>query len=72
MNIIRKISIGPDYIKGMHYVVGQQVLGKNYVIDSIIRNDSSISIWIKRDGEIVMWKEFSDTVPLSLEFKIDF
>jgi hypothetical protein len=72
VNIIRKISIGPDYMKGMHYVVGQEVLGRNYVIESIIRNESSISIWIKKDDEIVMWKEFSNTVPVSLEFKIDF
>ena len=59
-------------MKGMHYVVGQEVLGRNYVIESILRNESSICIWIKKDDEIVMWKEFSDTVPVSLEFKIDF
>ncbi len=72
MNIIRKISIGPDYMKGMHYVVGQEVLGRNYVIESIIKSDKSVSIWIKKDDEIVMWKEFLNTLPMSLEFKIDF
>jgi hypothetical protein len=55
VNIIRKISIGPDYTKGMHYVVGQEVLGRNYVIESIIKSDNSVSIWIKKDDEIVMW-----------------
>lgn len=72
MNIIRKISVGPDYMKCMHYVVGQEVLGKNYVIESIIRSETSISIWIKKEDEIVMWKEFSNTMPVSIEFKIDF
>ena len=26
MNIIRKVSIGPDYMKCMHYMLGQEVL----------------------------------------------
>ena len=72
MNIIRKISVGPDYMKCMHYVVGQEVLGRSYTIDSIIQEDSSISIYIRRDDEIVKWKEFSSTMPVSIEFKIDF
>ena len=72
MNIIRKISVGPDYMKCMHYVVGQEVLGRSYTIDSIIQSNNTIAIWIKKDDEVVMWKEFSNTVPVSLEFKIDF
>lgn len=72
MNIVRKISVGPDYMKCMHYVVGQEVLGKSYVIDSIIQGDSSISIYIRKDDEIVKWKDFSSNMPVSIEFKIDF
>lgn len=72
MNIVRKISVGPDYMKCMHYVVGQEVLGRSYTIDSIIQEDLSISIYIRRDDEIVKWKEFSSTMPVSIEFKIDF
>ncbi len=72
MNIVRKISVGPDYMKCMHYVVGQEVLGRSYTIDSIIQDESSISIYICKDDEIVKWKEFSSTMPVSIEFKIDF
>lgn len=72
MNIIRKISVGPDYMKCMHYVVGQEVLGRSYTIDSIIQDESSISIYICKDDEIIKWKEFSSTMPVSIEFKIDF
>ncbi len=72
MNIVRKISVGPDYMKCMHYVVGQEVLGRSYVIDSIIQEDTAISIYIRKDDEIVKWKEFSSTMPVSIEFKIDF
>ena len=36
---IRKISVGPDYKSGaMHYLVGQEVLGGNYVIH-LIKHD---------------------------------
>jgi hypothetical protein len=74
---IRKISIGPDYKSGaMHYIVGQEVLGGNYVIH-LIRFDSnleSIKIWIEKSqsGEIVLWKEFTSTMPISIEYNINF
>jgi hypothetical protein len=72
VNIVRKISVGPDYMKCMHYVVGQEVLGRSYTIDSIIQEVIAISIYIRKDDEIVKWKEFSSTMPVSIEFKIDF
>ena len=73
MNIIRKVSIGPDYMKCMHYMLGQEVLDRTWVIDSILKDDSgSISIWIIKSGEIIKWKAFSSNVPTSIEFKIDF
>jgi len=74
VNIIRKISIGPDYMKSMHYVVGQDVLRGNGIIDTIrMESDLSISIYIiNQDKEIVKWKSFSNTVPMSIEYNIDF
>ena len=74
---IRKISIGPDYKSGaMHYIVGQEVLGGNYTIH-LIRFDphlESIKIWIERTSksEIVLWKEFTSTMPISIEYNINF
>jgi hypothetical protein len=72
VNIIRKISIGPDYMKSMNYTVGQEVLDKSYSIYQIIRNDDGIKLYIIKDGEIVLWKEFSNTVPVSIEYNINF
>jgi len=73
VNIIRKISIGPDYMKCMHYVVGQEVLDRTYRIESILsEKDGYICIWIIKDGEIIKLKQFSSTMPISIEFKIDF
>jgi len=72
---IRKISIGPDYKSGaMHYIVGQPVLNGSYTIH-LIKFDiekESILIYIINDGEIVLWKEFTSTMPVSIEYNINF
>ena len=72
---IRKISVGPDYKSGaMHYLVGQDVLNGSYTIH-LIKFDSdrnSILIYIERDDEVLLWKEFTDTMPISLEYNINF
>jgi len=73
VSIIRKISIGPDYMKSMHYMVGQEVLDKTWKINTIrIENDGSICVWIIKDGEIIRWKSFSPTMPIAIEYKIDY
>lgn len=72
---IRKISIGPDYkSSSMHYIVGQEVLGGGYVIHLIqyIESSRSIRVWIKQDGEILLWKEFNSQMPASIEYNINF
>ncbi len=72
---IRKISIGPDYKEGaMHYLVGQQVLGANYTIHLIkyYEDSDSIKIYIEKNSEVVLWKEFTNTMPISIEYNINF
>jgi|TARA_R110000822_G_scaffold9536_15_gene36833 hypothetical protein len=72
---IRKISVGPDYKSGaMHYLVGQDVLGGNYTIH-LIKYDSKTSyyhIYIIQKNEIKLWKSFNETMPVSIEFNINF
>ena len=72
---IRKISIGADYKSGaMHYIVGQDVLGGNYGIH-LIQHDTkseSYKIWIMSKNEVFLWKEFKSTLPISLEYNINF
>jgi len=72
---IRKISIGADYKSGaMHYIVGQEVLGCTYVIHLIQQDESqqSYKIWIEKNKELLLWKEFKMTLPISLEYNINF
>jgi predicted metal-dependent RNase len=70
--MIRKISIGLDLLKAMHYVVGQQVLDKSYTIDTIRYEGLDIVIYIKKEDEIVKWKSLNANVPVTIEYKIDF
>jgi len=72
--LIRKISIGPDYKSAMHYLLGQEVLGGSYKIH-LIKSEvksNSIQIWIERNDEVVLWKHFSHSMPVSVEYNINF
>lgn len=70
---IRKISIGADYKSGaMHYIVGQEVLGGSHTIHLIQGGDVSYKIWIQKGDVVYVWKEFLNTLPISLEFNINF
>lgn len=76
MNDIRKVAIGPDYKNGaMHYVVGQKVLGDTNEIHLIRHDDESqsVKIYIINDKqEVTLWKEFSSTVPMSIEYNVNY
>lgn len=72
---IRKISIGADYkSSSMHYIHGQDVLNGQYFIHLIQYDKTSDShkIWIERDGEVLLWKQFNKNMPVSIEFNINF
>jgi len=70
---IRKISIGADYKSGaMHYIVGQEVLGGSHKIHLIQDHNEGYKIWIQKAEEVYLWKEFRKTLPISLEFNINF
>tara|TARA_R110000851_G_scaffold175324_9_gene321669 strand:- start:3190 stop:3414 length:225 start_codon:yes stop_codon:yes gene_type:complete len=72
---IRKISIGADYKSGaMHYIAGQDVLGGSHCIHLIQydQEEESYRIWIRNKDEVLLWKEFKKTMPISLEYNINF
>ena len=73
---IRKISIGPDYKSGaMHYIVGQDILNSTHTIHLIMmdQKSDSIKIWIEGENEeVLLWKEFTSSMPISIEYNINF
>lgn len=73
---IRKISVGPDYKNGaMHYIVGQEVLnGTNKIYlfkEDIVEKNVKVYI-INEKKEVTLWKKFPSTVPVSIEYNINF
>lgn len=76
MQDIRKISVGPDYKGGaMHYIVGQKILNDTNEIH-LIKYDvtnNSFKIYIINDvNEVILWKEFNSTIPVSVEYNINY
>lgn len=70
---IRKIAIGGDYKTAMHYVVGQDVLSGTNKIHLIKEESNYILIYIINEkDEVVLWKQFNNAVPISIEFNINF
>lgn len=70
--MIRKISIGPDPFKAMHYILEQTVLDKSWVISTIILKEGKYIIWIQKEGEEIMWKSFNENLPIQVEYNIDY
>ena len=71
MNLIRKISIGKDYKNdSMHYAVGQEVYG-GHKIDSI-EEENLYSIYIKKNNEVMPWKDFNKNMAISVEYNLEY
>jgi hypothetical protein len=73
---IRKISVGPDYKGGaMHYLIGQKVLNDTNEIHLIKMDTDKMSVKIYiiiEKQEVVLWKEFTSTIPISIEYNINY
>lgn len=74
MRDIRKISIGPDYKSAFHYSVGQDIINGSHKIKNIkSEQDGSYTIFVENDeNEMFAWKNVSSTVPVVIEYNIDF
>ena len=72
MRLIRKISIGKDYKNdAMHYSVGQEVYGGHTIVN-IIDEEDKYSIYIKKNDEILPWKEFNKNMAIAVEFDLEY
>lgn len=72
MNLIRKISIGRDYKDtAMHYSVGQDVYGGHTICD-IIEYEDKYTIYIKKNNDVLPWKDFNKNMGISVEFNLEY
>ena len=70
--LIRKISIGKDYKnEAMHYSVGQEVYGGHTICD-IIEQDDKYSIYIKKEKDVLIWKDFNKNMAVSVEYNLEY
>ena len=72
MNLIRKITIGKDYKNdAMHYSVGQEVYG-GHVIHSILEEEDKYRIYIKKNNNVLPWKDFNKNMAISIEYNLEY
>jgi hypothetical protein len=70
---IRKISVGTDPLKAMHYQVGSSVMNGTHEIQSIEHTEFGFDIWVKNGAnEIMVWKTVNQHMPLTIEHNIEF
>ena len=70
--LIRKISIGKDYKnEAMHYSVGQEVYG-GHKIYNIIEEDEGYDIYIKKNEDVIIWKNFNKNMAISVEYNLEY
>ena len=70
--IIRKITIGKDYkVDSMHYSVGQLVYGGHTICD-ILESKEKYSIYIKKDKNVLPWKDFNKNMAVSVEYNLEY
>jgi len=70
--LIRKISIGANYKNdAMHYDVGQEVYGGHTICD-IIEEDDKFSIYIKKNKDVLPWKDFNKNMAVSVEYNLEY
>jgi len=70
--IIRKITIGKDYkIDAMHYSVGQNVYGGHTICD-ILESEEKYSIYIRKDKNVLPWKDFNKNMAISVEYNLEY
>ena len=70
--LIRKITIGKDYKNdAMHYAVGQEVYGGHTICD-IIEEKEKFSIFIKKNKDVLPWKDFNKNMAVSVEYNLEY
>ena len=70
--LIRKITVGKDYKENaMHYAVGQDVYG-GHTISDIIEEKDKYSIYIKKNKDVLPWKDFNKNMAISIEYNLEY
>ena len=55
----------------MYYSVGQEFYGR-YTICDIIYNEDKYSVFIKKDNDVLPWKDFNKNMAISVEYNLEY
>ena len=55
----------------MHYSVGQEVYG-NHIIHSIVEEEDMYKIFIKKNNEVLPWKDFNKNMAIAIEYNLEY
>ena len=70
--LFRKISVCKDYKENaMHYAVGQEVYGGHTICD-ILEEEDKYSIYIKKNKDVLPWKDFNKNMAVSVEYNLEY
>ena len=70
--LIRKITVGKDYKENaMHYAVGQEVYGGHTIWD-ILEEKDKYSIYIRKNKDVLPWKDFNKNMAVSVEYNLEY
>ena len=70
--LIRKITVGKDYKENsMHFAVGQEVYGGHTICD-ILEEKEKYSIYIKKNKNVLPWKDFNKNMAISVEYNLEY
>ena len=71
-HLIRKITIGKDYKNdAMQYAVGQEVYGGHTICD-ILEEEDKYSIYIRKEKNVIPWKDFNKNMAISVEYNLEY
>ena len=55
----------------MHYSVGQEVYGGHTICD-IVEEEEKYSIYIKKNKDVILWKDFNKNMAISVEYNLEY
>ena len=70
--LIPNICVGKDYKNdAMHYAVGQEVYGGHTICD-ILEEEDKYSIYIRKNKNVLPWKDFNKNMAVSVEYNLEY
>ena len=55
----------------MHYAVGQEVYG-GHIIHSIVEEEKKYMVFIKKNNEVLPWKDFNKNMAIAVEYNLEY